>query len=132
MKQTKRMSKYFTIPTPVAELISVAAFFKHDTDHGIGVIIPKGQLEFIFNLVLDMIDSWENDWEIADENARMELYNYALGQLEQWGRLGSKRSESEGVMAIANIAFLERHGRINPDNFNGLLLGWAQHNNPSK
>lgn len=132
MKQTKRMSKYFTIPTPVAELISVAAFYKHDTDHGIGVIIPKGQLDFIFNLVLDMLDDWERDWLEANENARLELYNYALGQLEHWGSLGSQRSESEGVMAIANIAFLEIHGKIKPDNFNGLLLSWTQHNNQSK
>ncbi|HNP99575.1 MAG: hypothetical protein U0X76_13405 [Bacteroidia bacterium] len=127
IEQTNRMSKFFLPPTPLVKLVSIGAFYKNDSEGGIGIIIPKDNLEFIMDLVLDMLEGWESDWLASNEKDRNKLYANAVGQLEHWGSSGIWQTQAEGVLAIANIGFLERHSKIPDDNYNGLILQWEKH-----
>ncbi len=124
IEQTNRISKFFLPPTPHVKLVSIGAFYKNDSGGGIGLIVPKDKIEFIMDLVLDMFEDWESDWLNSNEKDRNKLFANAIGQLEHWGRKGIWKNQPEGVMAIANIGFLERHSKIPDDNYNGLILQW--------
>lgn len=128
MKTTnaKRMSKFFLQPAPHVKLASISAFYKNDFEGGIGLIIHRGQLEFVMDKVLDILEDWESTWLSQDATGKNKLYAQAIGQLEHWGSSGIWKNQPEGVMAIANIGFLERHSKIPTDKYNGLMLQWER------
>ena len=118
------MNKFFSPPSPHVKLLSIAAFYKNDSEGGIGLIVPDDIIEFTIDLVLNMLEGWEADWLAADVMGQNKLYAHAIGQLEHWGSSGIWKTQSEGVLSIANIGFLERHDKLQSDNYNGLMLKW--------
>ena len=97
-------------------LIRVEAYYKNNTNNGIGVILDGNDLSLFDEMIRDYEDAWNN----ADEQRREEFIEIYIRQLEIWGAIAvAQRSNQDKYLSAVNIAFLEKYGYIQGDKYNG-------------
>lgn len=100
-------------------LLKASALYKNDTLSGIGIIIENtsGNLKEILG---EGLENYEMAWEEANDDMRKK---YVIGYFQQLNHFSqfraAERDEQQNLMCFLNILFLERHGFLKNDNFNG-------------
>jgi len=107
-------------------LYQVSAFYKNTTANGIGITIgdPDFELQKMFG---EFVDNYEEDWKSADEKEREEIVKIYFDQLNFFAKLRAEGREAEikqkeYLLCITNIWFLENHGFLESDEFNGCVF----------
>ena len=99
-----------------SRLVRVAAYYQNDTATGVGVIIEGADLSLFDETMRD----YEEAWAQADASRRESFVEMYFAQLDAWGKeQPSDRSNRDNHFCTLNIAFLERHGYLQGDRFNG-------------
>lgn len=97
-------------------LVRVEAYYRNNTDTGVGVIIEGPDLNWFHEMMVEYEDAWRD----ADTNGREQIVGIYFQQLEAWGRTrAADRSDRDNYLCALNVAFLERHERLEGDQFNG-------------
>ena len=108
-------------------LINVGAFYQNDTPRGIGIIIENTNFD-LEERITNFISSYEEAWISADEIERRELVKTYFHQLDYFAQVRSEdRSPEQNFICIMNIWFLEKHGFLQSDNFNGCKFLYGNH-----
>jgi len=73
---------------------------------------------------------YEAEWESAENEKRKEIVEHYFGQLNHFAKMRAEgkendRTPEESIICILNIIFLEQHGFLKSDEYNGgqLLYG---------
>ena len=100
-----------------SRLTRVEAYYRNDTRNGVGVII-QGEHLSVFD---DMMRDYEDAWAGADAGQRRDIVGVYFRQLEAWGATtrAQDRSERDNYLCALNIAFLEKYGYLQGDQYNG-------------
>ena len=99
-----------------SRLVRVEAYYQNNTPTGVGVIIDGMDLA----LVDEMMTDYEDVWRKADANRREDIVAIYFRQLDAWGTTrAADRSNRDNYLCALNIAFLERHGYLEGDRYNG-------------
>ena len=104
-------------------LISLGAFFRNDTPNGVGIIMRGEDLQAHFS---EMMNRYEEAWMNADSTEKDEIVDTYFEQLRTVGMTPpDKRPEEYNLVCAANIAFLEKYGFLDSDQFNGCQFEYA-------
>ncbi len=99
-----------------SRLIRVEAYYRNDTPAGVGVIIEGEDLTQFDEMMRDYDEAWLG----ADANEREKFVGVYFRQLSTLGRTRTvDRSDRDNYFCALNIAFLEKHGYVRGDQFNG-------------
>ena len=99
-----------------SRLTRVEAYWRNDTRSGVGVIIEGENL----SLFDDMMREYEDAWASADASQRRYIVRVYFRQLEAWGTTRAQdRSDRDNYLCALNIAFLEKYGFVQGDQYNG-------------
>jgi hypothetical protein len=107
-------------------LVKVSAFYRSNVPNGLGISIvnDNDNLEVLIN---DLIISYEDDWNSADEKERKEIVEVYFNQLNHYAKLRAEgregeRNDQESIICIMNIWFLENYGFLESDEYNGCVF----------
>jgi hypothetical protein len=107
-------------------LIKVSAFYNNNSPKGLGfsLVNTSNNLELTIN---DLIRSYEEAWESANEDERKEMVQIYFNQLNRFATLRAEgkdgdRSEVESLLCLVNIWFLENYGFLESDKYNGCVF----------
>jgi hypothetical protein len=120
-------SKNWRIIMSKPRLYEISAFYKNDKPGGLGFTIRNFDPEFGDNLI-KYIGSYENDWKSAKKKEHDKIIEFYFSQLDQIATAIAGGWEKEvtakgyEILAIANICFLENHGFIRTDEYNGCIF----------
>ena len=99
-----------------SRLIRVEAYYRNDTPTGVGVTI-EGEDLALFD---EMMREYEEAWTRADANERERFVRVYFSQLDAWGmKPAAERSDRDNYLCALNVAFLEQHGHVRGDQYNG-------------
>jgi len=96
---------------------SIGVFYHNDIPKGIGFILPINDHKLELAIKRGM-KSYEDDWEKTSAKEREETVDLYFHQLEILSQ-SSEMSPGDELLSLYNIWFLEEHGYIKADNFNG-------------
>ena len=106
----------------MGNITMIGAFWKNDKPFGVGVVLNndhKPLIDYIighFQSLSDEYDAFCNT--IGEEAMAAKLFD----QLAAFGSCGDELPPDLVEIVIQNIYWLEQHGFIQPDEFNGVLF----------
>ena len=108
------------------KLFSVTGLYKNDLPGGVGIGFdlshPQLRLEFHKTCA-----SYQRVWDSSSEQERVKWVETYFHQIREYGAMDPKSREAGwDWLIVINIWFLERHGFIHPDEFNGCVLTYFQ------
>jgi hypothetical protein len=104
-------------------LISVSAFYKNNEPSGVGFLQTTEDAD-LDKVVDRFVKSYEEAWATAGEAERSDLISHYFDQLVEFGTMKNDLTQSDCWMGIMNIWFLEKHGFLKPDEFNGCQFSY--------
>jgi hypothetical protein len=110
------------------KLILLSAYYRNDIPQGLGVTLTdlEGDLDDAFSVLKESYDAmWKE--AVRDSNSGqlvVDLYEQ-LNDLIQIRHRRPLRLK-EALLAIGNIYLLEKICELKPDEFNGLMYGYAE------
>jgi len=109
---------------PVMKLSYYAAYYKNDDPFGIGIRIEdENTVAKVSQLEINLLYKYEEEWETCSEEQKQLMASEMFKQLDEWGR--EKTSlDKIGIVAIANIQFLEMQSLLKTDEHNGCMMGF--------
>lgn len=110
-------------------LVSLSAFWRNNHRQGVGITLTEdfGDLDEVLQIITSNYELMYR--EAVRESEVAELVSDLFAQLEAIGLADkSKPMPIHNVLlAIGNIWLLEKYAFLRSDEFNGLLLGYAEH-----
>jgi len=108
------------------KLISVAVFYRNNAPGGIGLMFKlfNRKLRDQFKHTTDLYDK---AWAESNAMDKADLIKLYFDQLNQHGAMdAASRSDEWDWLMVVNIWFLEKHGHLRPDEFNGCMFTYCQ------
>lgn len=68
---------------------------------------------------IDMCEAYERDWVKSSEDRKSATVEFYTKQLNEW-------KDIRPFILMVNIWFLESHGFLTTDNYNGLMFMWEK------
>lgn len=108
------------------KLFHVSAYYKNDNLHGLGFTLEDNEYRFQESIEKS-IQAYEEDWKSLNKKERKEAVKTYFAQLEHFSKLraegkGNEIQPQETMICIINIWFLENHGFLKPDEYNGCVF----------
>jgi hypothetical protein len=104
------------------EITSMTVHYKSNCLDGF-LIIVKIQDEPNRRAILEMMDAYQGAWAKASDLAKREQVSRYLSQVKKYAKSGGTRSASPmSMLVVFNIWFLEKHGYLASDAFNGCIF----------
>jgi hypothetical protein len=101
-------------------ITQISAFWRNDKPDGIGVSFTPDTVDL--EALADSIEGYITDMPATMAADPITTPQFLLSQLAEIGKIDrSTRGVEATMVAVLNIAYLERIGIIKPDNFNGMM-----------
>jgi len=107
------------------KITSMAGHYKSDRPEGFLIII-KIQDEPIRRSITEMMNFYDDAWTKANEFEKRNQVSRYLGQIKKYAKSGGASSASPmGMLIVFNIWFLEKHGHLASNAFNGCIFSYS-------
>ncbi|MBF0231348.1 MAG: hypothetical protein HQK63_17440 [Desulfamplus sp.] len=108
------------------KLLQVSAFYKNNQQNGLGFIIFNDEDSTFNEQIIELEDKYEEAWASSDKNEQKEIIKTYFAQLEYFSQLKSRGiyeiSFPSKMICLVNLSFLERHGYLKSDEYNGVAF----------
>ena len=110
---------------PKMKLTHASVFYRNDSRNGIGRTFEANSE--LRHGIKESIKGCKKLWKASKEEERKQIVKSYFKQLDQLAELGAEGKEKEidqsyYVIALVNVWFLENHGFLESDEYNGCLF----------